>query len=43
MTTIVTSTIQTVAELRERWLPQKERLNLAGSGHPTGWIYESGT
>ena len=35
MTTTVTSTIQTVAELRERWLPQKERLNLAGSGHPT--------
>lgn len=30
-----TSTILTVPELRERWLPHKERLNSAGGGHPT--------
>jgi hypothetical protein len=35
MATTEISTILTVPELRERWLPHKERFNLAGSGHPT--------
>ena len=35
MAMIATSTILTVPELRERWLPHKERLNSTGSGHPT--------
>jgi len=35
MTTTATSTRLTVPELRERWLPHKERFSSAGSGHPT--------
>lgn len=35
MTTTVRSRAMTVPELRERWLPHKERFNSAGSGHPT--------
>ena len=35
MATTVTSTTLTVPELRERWLPHKERFSRAGSGHPT--------
>lgn len=35
MATITNSTTLTIPELRERWLPHKERLNSAGSGHPT--------
>jgi len=35
MATIATSTRLTIPELRERWLPHKERLNATGSGHPT--------
>jgi hypothetical protein len=27
--------VTTVSELRERWLPYKERLNSTGGGHPT--------
>jgi len=35
MATTETSVVLTVPELRERWLPHKERFSRAGSGHPT--------
>jgi len=35
MASITTRQSLTVPELRERWLPHKERLNSTGSGHPT--------
>ena len=35
MAMIAASTILAVSELRERWLPHKERFNSAGSGHPS--------
>jgi len=51
MATITTSTTLTVPELRERWLPHKERFNSTGSGHPTAvrfyracsWLEEQGS